>query len=137
MALHFGGGSVAGEGADGGRQGDAGGAECQAGGGARGGADEEALVVVGDLGLGQRVEIGEDLGPRAGAAERGDALLQLGLQDEGEEGAEDGSPAGWGRAPTPPVPASRMVVSTLWKIGRVASRCLAVRKVASTVQSCL
>jgi hypothetical protein len=77
---------------------------------------------VDDLGLGQRVQVGEDLGPRAVAAEHGDALLQLGLEDEGEEGAED-------------VP--RMVASTLWKIGRVASRCSAVRKAASTVQSCI
>ena len=63
VALHFGDGSVAGEGPDGGRQGDAGGAEREAGSGARAGADEEALVVVIDLGLGQRIEVGEDLGP--------------------------------------------------------------------------
>jgi hypothetical protein len=31
----------------------------------------------------------------------------------------------------------RMVSSSLWKIGRVVSRCLAVRKICSTVQSCL
>ena len=31
----------------------------------------------------------------------------------------------------------QQVSSSLWKIGRVASRCLAVRKVWSTVQSCL
>ena len=68
MALHFGGGSGVGEGPDGRRQGDTGGAERKAGSGARAGADEEALVVVIDLGLGQRVEVGEDLGPRPGFA---------------------------------------------------------------------
>ena len=31
----------------------------------------------------------------------------------------------------------RMVSSSLWKIGRVESRCLAVRKVCSTVHNCL
>jgi hypothetical protein len=31
----------------------------------------------------------------------------------------------------------RMVSSSLWKIGRVENRCLAVRKVCSTVHSCL
>src|SRR6516225_5937163 len=31
----------------------------------------------------------------------------------------------------------RMVASSLWKIGRVESRCLAVRKVCSTVHNCL
>src|SRR5918996_1552286 len=88
VALHLGGGSVAREGLNGGRQGDAGGAERQAGGRARGGADEEALVVVGDVGLGQGVEVGENLGPGCRAAEFGDALLELGLEDEGEETGE-------------------------------------------------
>ena len=60
------------------REGNAGGARREAGGGARGGADEEAPAVVGDLGLGQRVEVGADLGPGAVTAERGDAALQLG-----------------------------------------------------------
>src|SRR4029077_9154573 len=63
--------------------------------GAGGGADEEAFPILLDQGLGERVEIGEDLGP--GAATRAlhgglgavDALLELGLEDEGEEGARD------------------------------------------------
>ena len=63
MALHPGEGSVGGEGLHGRRQGDAGGADGKAGGGARGGSDEEAPAVVDDLGLGRRVEVGADLGP--------------------------------------------------------------------------
>jgi hypothetical protein len=46
-----------------GRQGDAGGAQRQARGGAGRRAQDETLPVLFDLGLGQRVEVGEDLGP--------------------------------------------------------------------------
>ena len=46
--------------ADGGRQGDAGGAQGEAGGGARRRAQEKAFAVLLDLGLGQRVEIGDE-----------------------------------------------------------------------------
>jgi hypothetical protein len=116
VALHFGGGSVAGAGPNGERQGDACGAEREAGGGARAGADEEVLVVVGDLGLGQGIEVGENLGPGCLAAEVGDALLELGLEDEREKLTKT-----W----------PRMVSSSLWKIGRVASRRFAVRKVGA------
>ena len=49
--------------ADGRRQRDADGTQGQAGGRTRRGADDEALVVVLDLGLGQRVQIGDDLRP--------------------------------------------------------------------------
>jgi hypothetical protein len=56
-------GSVAGAGRQGRRQGDADGVEREAGGGARGAADEEAPAVVDDLGLGQGVEVGANLGP--------------------------------------------------------------------------
>ena len=49
--------------ADGRRQRDADGTQGQAGGRTRRGADGEALVVVLDLGLGQRVQIGDDLRP--------------------------------------------------------------------------
>jgi hypothetical protein len=66
LALHFGrGGSACGGSfswADGGRKGDADGAQGEAGGGTR---SEEALAVVLDRSLGQRVEIGDDLGPGA------------------------------------------------------------------------
>src|SRR5450759_2492780 len=47
---------------DGGWQGNADGAQRKAGGRARSRAQHEALVVLLDLSLGQRVEIGEDLG---------------------------------------------------------------------------
>jgi hypothetical protein len=50
---------------DGGRQGNADGAQSEACSRAWRGAQHEALVVLFDLGLGQRVEIGEDRGPRA------------------------------------------------------------------------
>jgi hypothetical protein len=40
-----------------------------------------------DFGLGERVEIGDNIGPGALATEVGDALLQLLLEDEGEEAA--------------------------------------------------
>lgn len=81
-----------------GRQGDASGAERQACGGARRRAQEKAFPVLFDLSLGQRVEIGEDLGPRLSLrgvavsgrlADVGDALLQFLLQDEGEKAAGD------------------------------------------------
>jgi len=52
------------------------------------GADGEALAVVPDLGLGERIQIGDDFRPGAGAAERGDAVLQCLLQHQGEEAAE-------------------------------------------------
>ena len=52
------------------------------------GAGHEALAVVLDLGFGQRVEMGDDLGPRACSAERGDAVIQRLLEHEGEEVAE-------------------------------------------------
>ena len=74
----------------------------------RGAARTKMLAVVGDLGLAQRVKVGADRGPGAGAAERRDALLQLGLEHQGEEEQNT-----W----------PRMVASSLWKIGRVASRC--------------
>jgi hypothetical protein len=48
-------------------------------------AQQEAFVVLLDLGLGERVEIGDNVRPGALATEVGDALLQLLLQDEGEE----------------------------------------------------
>ena len=56
-------GSGGGELTHGGRQGDAGGAQRQARGGAGRRAQDETLPVLFDLGLGQRVEVGEDLGP--------------------------------------------------------------------------
>jgi hypothetical protein len=41
-----------------------------------------------DLGFGQRVEIGDDLGLGAWAADRGDPVIQRLLEYEGEEAAE-------------------------------------------------
>jgi hypothetical protein len=41
-----------------------------------------------DLGLGERIQIGDDFRPGAGAAERGDAILQCLLRHQGEEAAE-------------------------------------------------
>src|ERR1700686_4886150 len=73
--------------AHGGRQRDAGGGERETGRGTRWRAQQEAFVVLLDLGLGERVEIGENVRPGALATEVGDALLQLLLQDEGEEAA--------------------------------------------------
>src|SRR5271166_3235857 len=72
-------------------QGDAEGGEREGGGGTRGGAQQEALAVLFDLGLGERVEIGDDVGPGgAGAgAGAGEAVFQLLLQNEGEEAAGD------------------------------------------------
>ena len=55
-----------GGGADGGRQGNSGRAQGEAGGGTRGGADDEALAFVIDLGLGQAIQIGDALGPGEG-----------------------------------------------------------------------
>src|SRR3974390_2650691 len=66
--------------AHGGRQRDAGGGERETGGGTRWRAQQEAFVVLLDLGLGERVEIGENVRPGALATEVGDALLQLLLQ---------------------------------------------------------
>ncbi len=59
----FGGGSGGRGVADGRRERDTGRAQGQAGGGARGGADEEAFAIVFDLGLGQGIQIGDDLRP--------------------------------------------------------------------------
>src|SRR6202034_2513411 len=62
------------------------------GGGAGRRAQEETLAVLFDLGLGQRVEVGEDLWPgRAwrGFAHGGDAVLQFLFQHQGEEAAGD------------------------------------------------
>src|SRR6516165_10694155 len=70
--------------AHGGRQRDAGGGERETGGGTWWRAQQEAFVVLRDLGLGERVEIGKNVRPGALATEVGDALLQLLLQDEGE-----------------------------------------------------
>src|SRR6202158_4670433 len=73
--------------AHGGRQRDTGGGERETGGGTRWRAQQEAFVVLLDLGLGERVEVGENVRPGALATKVGDALLQLLLQDEGEEAA--------------------------------------------------
>src|SRR5271166_726952 len=59
----FGGGSGGRGVADGRRERDTGRAQGQAGGGTRGGADDEAFAVAFDLGLGQGIQIGDDLGP--------------------------------------------------------------------------
>jgi hypothetical protein len=59
----------------GGRQGNAGGLKRQARRRAWGGRDEEAVIVLLDFGLGQRLEIGQNVGPGEGAAEGGDAIL--------------------------------------------------------------
>jgi hypothetical protein len=45
------------------RQGDAGGAQVETGGGARRRAQEKMLAVLFDLGLGHRVEVDENIGP--------------------------------------------------------------------------
>ena len=73
----FGGGSGAGALAQGGRQGDADGFQGEAC--TRSGAEEEALALLLDLGLRQRVEIGEDGGPRSSRRHvgRGKPILQL------------------------------------------------------------
>src|SRR5208337_2094802 len=73
------------------RQGDAEGGEGKAGSGARGGAQEEAFAVLLDLGLGERVQVGHHGGPGGGGAgaRRVEAVLQLLLQNEGEEAAGD------------------------------------------------
>src|ERR1700687_5837659 len=73
--------------AHGGRQRDTGGGEGDTDGGARWRAQQEAFVVLLDFGLGERVEVGENVRPGALATKVGDALLQLLLQDEGEEAA--------------------------------------------------
>src|ERR1700731_255680 len=101
---------------------DAGGGERETGGGTRWRAQQGAFVVLLDFGLGERVEIGENVRPGAVATKVGDALLQPLLQYEGEEAAGHVTANG---------------LATLWKIGRVANRLLAVRKVCSTIVSCL
>jgi hypothetical protein len=49
------------------------------------GANYEALAVVLDLGLGQRVEIGDNLGPGAYASERREAAFLSNQREEAEE----------------------------------------------------
>ena len=73
------------------RQGDAEGGKREAGRGTRSGAQQEAFAVLFDLGLGQRVEVSDDGGPRgAGAvAHGGEAVFQLLLQHQREEAAGD------------------------------------------------
>ena len=73
---------------DGWRKRDADGAQGKTGGGTGGGTGDEALAVVLDFGLGERVEIGDDLGPGACAADRGDPVIQRLFEHEGEEAAE-------------------------------------------------
>src|SRR5271156_3827352 len=79
-------------------QSDAGGAKGEAGGGARRRAQEKALAVLLNLGLGQRVEVGDNIGPGAAfccvavgswLAQIGDAVLELLFQHEGKETARD------------------------------------------------
>src|SRR5437016_14384354 len=70
------------------RQCDAGRSQGQAGGGAWRGSDNEALAVVLDLDLGQRIQIGDDFWPGAHAAEHSNVRLQRGLQHQCEEAAE-------------------------------------------------
>src|SRR3974377_2474117 len=81
-------GSAGGGLAHGRRQRDAGRTEGEAGGRTWRGANDEAFAVVLDLGLGQRVEIGDDLRPGTRAPKRGDAVLQRLLQHQREEAAE-------------------------------------------------
>jgi hypothetical protein len=79
LALHFGlGGSVCGGLAscpDGWWKRDADGAQGETGGGTGSGASDEAFAVVLDPGFGQRVEIGDDLGPGACAIRSSSAFL--------------------------------------------------------------
>jgi hypothetical protein len=63
-------------------------AQGKTGGRTRCRAKHKALAVVLDLGLCQRIEIGNDLGPGACAIKRGDAVLQRFLEHEREEAAE-------------------------------------------------
>ena len=71
------------------REGDTGGAQSEAGGGARGGADEEDLAVVLELGLGQGIEVGDDLRPGRRRAQGSNAVFQFLLQHQREKAAED------------------------------------------------
>jgi hypothetical protein len=70
--------------AQGRRQGDAEGGERERGGGARGRAQQEALAVLCDLGLGERVEIGDDVGPGSAGAlgAGGEAIFHILLTAE-------------------------------------------------------
>jgi hypothetical protein len=70
------------------RQHDPDGTQGEAGGGTWGGAYHEALAVLLDLGLGQRIQIGDDPRPGPRAAERSDAVLQCLLQHQREDAAE-------------------------------------------------
>ena len=54
-----------------------------------GNSNEEALVVVGDLGFHQGVEIARDASPLGLDAGNLHAAVQLALQQQGEEGTED------------------------------------------------
>ena len=71
------------------REGDAEGGKGERGAGARGGAQEEALAVLFDLGLGERVEVGHHRRPggASAGARRVEAVLQLLLQNEREKAA--------------------------------------------------
>src|SRR5271166_1571881 len=73
--------------AHGGRQGDASCSQGEARGGTRRRAQEKTFTVLFDLGLGQRIEIREDIRPRTRMAERRNAVLQLFFQDKGEKTA--------------------------------------------------
>jgi hypothetical protein len=85
-------------------------------------AHDEAFAVLLDLGVRQRIQIGDNLGPEGRAAERGDAVSRAFL-NTGARKLQNTWP--------------RTVSSCLWKIGRVAKRCLAVRKLCSAVHGYL
>ena len=115
-------GSSVGELPDGWRQGDAGGAQGEACSGAWRRAQQKAFAVLFDLRFGQRVESGEDVRPGTRMAERGDAVLQLLLQHQGEKATRHMAANG---------------LVELMEIGRVANRLFEVRNARSTIHKCL
>jgi hypothetical protein len=69
------------------RRRDAGRSQGEAGSGRRG-ANHNLLAVVFDFGLGQRIEVCDDLRPGTGASERRDTVFQRPLLHQREEAAE-------------------------------------------------
>jgi len=74
------------------RQGDADGLEDLAGAAGRRGTDEEALIILQDLGFDETIEIGDDVGPFEIAPGGGQSVLQLLAKHECQERTEGMSP---------------------------------------------
>ena len=86
-------------------------------------AHREAFAVVGNRRFAQRIQIAQNVAPLGPHASVVHATIELVAQHQRQERTERH--------------ARRWVASVLWKMGRVSSRLLAVRKTCSTIHSCL